>query len=106
MKKKIMKLKENLIVWLDSLVIKRFEKIALKYKVSRDLVVTTTAVIAENPEYNKAIKMMYKYIAQKELVLSTELKPIKKGTRKYYIIVCKDKNLTTIFNLNRHDHDG
>ena len=99
-------MKKDLIIWLDSLIIKRFEKIALKYKTSRDLVVTLTAVIAENPEYNQAIKTMYKYIAQKELVLSTELKPIKKGNRKYHIIVCKDKNLKTIFNLGRHNPDG
>ncbi len=106
MKKKIKEVKQRIIVWFDGLIIKRFMKVAHNYPIALELVVTITEQIHERSEYRDRIKVMYKNIAEKELVLSTELKPIKKGNDKYHIIVCKDTNLKTVFNLNRHGSKG
>ena len=106
MKKRFKKWKENVIVWFDSLVIKRFQKIALNYTTSKQLAITITEVIKYDKEYKPQIIAMYKYIAEKELVLSTELKPIKKGKDKYHVIACKDKNSKTVFNFSRHGSNG
>lgn len=106
MKKKIKELKQRIIEWFDKLIIERFMKIAGNYEEALELAVVITEQIHERSEYNGRIKAMYKNIAEKELVLSTKLKPIKKGKDKYYIIVCKDKNLKTVFNINRHNPEG
>ena len=106
MKKKIKELKQRIIIWFDGLIIKRFMKIAGNYEAALELAITITEQIHERSEYRDRIRAMYKNIAEKELVLSTELKPIKKGADKYHVIVCKDKNLKTVFNVNRHGSEG
>ena len=57
-------------------------------------------------ELRVATSMMYKDIATSELVLSVSLEPVKKGKNHYHVIVCKDRNLKTVFFLDRHDEDG
>lgn len=48
------------------------------------------------------IKSLYRQIAERDLVITTKEVQVKKGNRKYTLLVVKDRNLTTVFNLGRH----
>jgi hypothetical protein len=51
------------------------------------------------------ITSLYKQIAERDLVITTKEVQVKKGNRKYTLLVAKDKNLATVFNLGRHEEN-
>ena len=63
----------------DGYVIKRFQSIAPKW----------------------LIIDMYKKIARNELLIDIKKIRVKKGAVRYTLLICKDKNLKTKFNLGR-----
>lgn len=82
-----MKLINNIKAWfqakIDKYVIKRF------------------ATILPKP----LIKSLYRQIAESDLQITTKEVQVKKGKRKYTLLVVKDKNLQTVFNLGRYDEN-
>jgi transposase len=48
------------------------------------------------------IKSLYRQIAENELQITTKIVEVKKGKIRYTLMVVKDKNLQTVFNLGRH----
>ncbi len=76
MKKIIAKIQSKI----DTYVIKRFQSIAPK-----QLVIN-----------------LYRAIAQKELLIEEREINVKKGKRRYTLLILKDKNLETVYNLGRY----
>ena len=48
------------------------------------------------------IQDLYKRIATGDLVLTEKVINVKKGRRRYTLIIAKDRNLQTVFNIGRH----
>ena len=48
------------------------------------------------------IRAMYRKIAEGELSITTKTVEVKKGKIRYTLLIAKDKNLQTVFNLGRH----
>ena len=82
MKKLIQTVKNYIQLKIDKYVIKRFVQILPK----------------------ELIKSLYKQIAEDELSITTKVVEVKKGKIRYDLLISKDRNLQTVFNLGRH-HD-
>lgn len=107
MKKLFRKIADRINRFFALIVINLFKGVFAKYPEGVQVSFTCFKEIYRSyPEFRKYVKFMYKEIAEKELVLTTTLQPIKKGTDKYFIIVCKDRGLKTVFSLKRHGSDG
>lgn len=52
--------------------------------------------------YQNFITNQYRKFARKELELHTILIQVKKGKRKYYLIISKSAKNETVFHLKRH----
>jgi len=52
--------------------------------------------------YQNFINNQYRKIARRKLELHTILIQVKKGKRKYYLIISKSVDNKTVFHLNRH----
>jgi len=52
------------------------------------------------------IKSLYRHIAETELQITTKTDEVKKGKIKYTLLISKDKNLQTVFNLGRHPKEN
>jgi hypothetical protein len=76
MKKLIEKIQEKI----DRYVVKRFQALAP----------------------SSIVQALYKRQAIDQLQLTEKIINVKKGKRRYTLIVCKDRNLQTIFNIGRH----
>lgn len=50
----------------------------------------------------KLIKSLYRMVVDGELQITTKVIGVKKGKIKYTLLVIKDRNLETVFNLGRH----
>jgi len=88
-------------------VIKKKKKVYTKYPEGiQSSMICFREVYKLYPEFSVYVKQMYKDIAEKELRLETKLEPVKKGNVHYHIIVCKDRQLKTVFFLERHADDG
>ena len=88
-------------------IIRKFETLYLKYPEGVQMSFKTfRGVYKQYPEFGTYITKMYKEIAVKELQLDVSIKPIKKGGEKYHVVVCKDRELKTVFSLKRHGSDG
>lgn len=48
------------------------------------------------------ISSLYKLIVKRDLEITTKEINVKKGRIRYTLLIVKDKNLKTIFNLGRH----
>jgi hypothetical protein len=48
------------------------------------------------------VKSLYRNIAEDELLITTKIVEVKKGKIRYTLVIVKDKNLKTVFNLGRH----
>ena len=48
------------------------------------------------------ITALYRKIAERDLQITTKIIEIKKGEIRYTLLIIKDKNLQTVFNLGRH----
>ena len=48
------------------------------------------------------IRQLYKIVAEGDLQISVKEIEVKKGKIKYTLLIVKDKNLKTVFNLGRH----
>ena len=73
-------MKKRIIAWIDSLVIKRFKKIMPK----------------------DVITALYRIVVERDLNITTKEISVKKGKIKYTLLVMKDRNMKTVFNLGRH----
>ena len=76
MKKLIHRIQERI----DRYVVKRFQALAPKV----------------------IIQQLYKRNATGDLLLTEKIINVKKGRRRYTLIVVKDRNLQTVFNIGRH----
>ena len=80
MKKYYIQVRNYIQAKIDKYVVKRFQEILPK----------------------ELVKSLYRSIAEKELQITTKIVDVKKGKIKYILMIVKDKNLQTIFNLGRH----
>ena len=48
------------------------------------------------------IKELYLKIAREELLITTDIINVKKGSRRFTLLILHDKNGKTVFNLGRH----
>ncbi len=49
------------------------------------------------------VEKMYKKQAKNNLAIDTKIVNVKKGKIRYRLLIAKDKNLKTVFNLGRHN---
>ncbi len=66
--------------WIDNYVIKRFQKLMPKALITN----------------------LYQQIAKADLMLEEKIINVKKGRRRYTLLIMKDRNLQTKFWLGRH----
>jgi hypothetical protein len=80
MKKYFIKVAEYIQAKIDKFVIKRFTQI-----LPTDLITS-----------------LYRKIVERDLLISTRAVFVKKGKIKYTLMIIKDRNLETVYNLGRH----
>jgi hypothetical protein len=80
MKKYFIRVAEFIQKTVDNFVIKRFSEI-----MPHDLIVA-----------------LYHRIAQRDLRINVKTVYVKKGKIKYTLVICKDRDCKTVFNLGRH----
>lgn len=75
---------KKIIIWIqnkiDKYVIARFQKLMPK----------------------EIIRSLYRIVAEGDLEITTKVVEVKKGKIRYTLVITKDKNLKTIFNIGRH----
>jgi hypothetical protein len=76
MRKIIKKINE----WLDDFAINRFKKLMPK----------------------EIITSLYRLVVERDLNITTKEINVKKGKRRYTLLVIKNKNLETVYNIGRH----
>jgi len=80
MKKLIRTVKDYIQAKIDKYVIKRFQQLMPK----------------------ELITSLYRIVVERDLVITTKIVEVKKGKIRYTLMIVKDKNLQTVFNLGRH----
>jgi hypothetical protein len=59
-----------------------------------------------SPAYSALITELYRKVAKDNLNITTEIIEVKKGEVRYKLLVIKDKNLKTVYNLGRYYSDA